>query len=279
MPRPPLTRLPIREDERGGGGSWWGRKARRNSGLASWVTRAQNWVMIADDHKRQAAAEAIELVEAGMKLGLGTGSTAKHFVDLLGERVREGLEVLCVPTSEGTRAQAAWLGIALTTLDQTPSLDLTIDGADELDDALRLIKGGGGALLREKIVAAASERMVVIADASKRVQTLGAYPLPVEVVRFGYMATRGMIEKLAADAGCKGQVRLRLGQDGQPYVSDGGNYIFDCAFGRIEDAAALDAALKRIPGVVENGLFLGFADAAIIAGPDGIAHLAADGAE
>jgi ribose 5-phosphate isomerase A len=231
--------------------------------------------MDTDDFKRQAAAKAIELVEPGMKLGLGTGSTAKHFIELLAERVGAGLDILCVPTSEATRAQAAWLGIPLTTLDDEPRLDLTVDGADEFDDALRLIKGGGGALLREKIVAAASERLVIIADASKQVRCLGAYPLPVEVVRFGYMATRAMIEKLAAGAACRGQIKLRLGFDGQPAVTDGGNYIFDCSFGRIPDPESLDRALKQIPGVVENGLFLGFADAAIIAGPDGIVHLAA----
>jgi ribose 5-phosphate isomerase A len=147
---------------------------------------------------------------------------------------------------------------------------LTIDGADELDGSLRLIKGGGGALLREKIVAAASSRMVVIADASKKVEALGAFPLPVEVVRFGLTATRGMIERLAREAGCEGEIRLRLGSDRQPFVTDGGNYIFDCAFGRIADAEALDGMLKLIPGVVENGLFLGFADAAIVAGADGV---------
>jgi ribose 5-phosphate isomerase A len=228
-----------------------------------------------DTYKRQAAEAALSLVEPGMKLGLGTGSTAKHFIELLSERVREGLEVVCVPTSEATRAQAAWLSIPLTTLDDESHLDLTVDGADEIDDALRLIKGGGGALLREKIVAAASERLVIIADVSKRVQILGAYPLPVEVVRFGYMATHAMIEKLAAGAGCRGHVKLRLGFDGQPFVTDGGNYIFDCMFGRIGDPEALDRALKQIPGVVENGLFLGLADAALIAGPDGIVHLAA----
>jgi ribose 5-phosphate isomerase A len=233
--------------------------------------------MTTDDYKREAAAKAIELIEPGMKLGLGTGSTAKHFIELLSERVREGLDVVCVPTSEATRAQAAWLGIPLTTLDDEPHLDLTIDGADEIDDALRLIKGGGGALLREKIVAAASERLVIIADASKRVQILGAYPLPVEVVRFGYMATHAMIEKLAAAAGCRGHIKLRLGFDGQPFVTDGGNYIFDCTFGRIADPEALDRALKQIPGVVENGLFLGLADAAFIAGSDGIVHLTAGG--
>jgi ribose 5-phosphate isomerase A len=220
--------------------------------------------------KQQAAQRALAFLKDGMKVGLGTGSTAAKFIDLVGERVRQGLEVTCVPTSEATRAQAERLGIVLTTLEETPDLDLTVDGADELDGELRLIKGGGGALLREKIVAMASRRMVVIADASKRVATLGRYPLPVEVVRFGIAATRQLIERLAAEAGCTGDIRLRLRADGRPFVSDGGNHLLDCAFGRIERPEALDQALKRIPGVVENGLFLGIASAAIIAGPDGI---------
>ncbi len=171
----------------------------------------------------------------------------------------------------GSRRPA--LGIPLSTLDETPFLDLTIDGADELDSELRLIKGGGGALLREKIVATASDRMIVIADASKRVEKLGAFPLPVEVVRFGVTATRNMIEMLAADAGCQGEIRLRLGQDRQPFVTDGGNYIFDCAFGRIDDPESLDEALKFIPGVIENGLFLGMADLAVVAGAEGVVVL------
>jgi ribose 5-phosphate isomerase A len=181
--------------------------------------------------------------------------------------------VLCVPTSESTRKQAAALGIPLSTLDDTPFLDLTIDGADELDSELRLIKGGGGALLREKIVATASDRMIVVADASKRVEQLGAFPLPVEVARFGVTATRNMIEMLAADAGCQGEIRLRLGQDRQPFVTDGGNYIFDCLFGRIDDPESLDEALKFIPGVIENGLFLGMADLAVVAGAEGVVVL------
>jgi ribose 5-phosphate isomerase A len=222
-----------------------------------------------------AARHALSFVEPRMRLGLGTGSTAKLFVDLLGEEVRQGLSVLCVPTSETTRAQAVQLGIPLTTLDEMPLLDLTIDGADELDSELRLIKGGGGALLREKIVATASDRMIVIADASKRVDKLGTFPLPVEVVRFGVTATRNMIEMLAADSGCHGEIKLRLGADGQPFVTDGGNLLFDCAFGRLDDPESLDEALKFIPGVVENGLFLGIADAAIIGGPDGVAVIEA----
>ena len=226
--------------------------------------------------KQQAAERALAFVEPGMKLGLGTGSTAAAFVARLGAKVHAGLDVLCVATSQATRAQAGALGIPLTTLDETPFLDLTIDGADELDTSLRLIKGGGGALLHEKIVATASDRMIVIADASKRVDVLGAYPLPVEVVRFGLAATRSLIEMLAADAGCQGPIKLRLGQGGEPFVTDSGHLILDCGFGRIEDPEALDEALKLIPGVVENGLFLDIADAAIIAGPGGITVLEAD---
>lgn len=229
--------------------------------------------MSAESYKTAAAERALRFVEPKMRLGLGTGSTATKFVALLGQAVKDGLSVLCVPTSEATRLQAAALGIPLSTLDDTPFLDLTIDGADELDSELRLIKGGGGALLREKIVATASDRMIVIADVSKRVDQLGAFPLPVEVARFGVTATRNMIEMLAADSGCQGEIKLRLGRDNQPFVTDGGNYIFDCAFGRIDDPESLDEALKFIPGVIENGLFLGMADLAIVAGPEGVVVL------
>lgn len=231
--------------------------------------------MSVDRYKLAAAQRALSFVEPRMRLGLGTGSTASVFVELLGEEVRQGLAVLCVPTSEETRALAQKLGIPLTTLDETPLLDLTIDGADELDGELRLIKGGGGALLREKIVATASDRMIVIADASKRVDKLGSFPLPVEVVRFGVTATRNMIEMLAADSGCHGEITQRLARDGTPFVTDSGNYIFDCAFGRLDDPESLDEALKFIPGVVENGLFLGIADAAIIGGPEGVSVIEA----
>ncbi len=235
--------------------------------------------MSVDTWKQQAAERAIALVEDGMSLGLGTGSTAARFVDLVGKRVKEGLKVRCVPTSEATRVQAERLGIPLISLDEHPFLDLTVDGADEFDAELRLLKGGGGALLREKIVAAASARMVVVADHSKQVAILGKFPLPVEVVRFGLAATRGMIEVLASDAGCEGEITLRAGKDGQPFLTDGGNHIFDCAFGRIEDPEGLDEALRLIPGVVENGLFLGIADAAIVAGPDGVVMLERDETE
>jgi len=229
-----------------------------------------------DELKVAAAERSLQYVESGMKLGLGTGTTAAKLVDLLGPKVQAGLKLTCVATSEATHAQAAALGIHMSTLDETPFLDLTIDGADQLDSELRLIKGGGGALLREKIVATSSGRMIVIADSSKHVETLGAHPLPIEVVRFGLTATRNMVIALASDAGCEGEVTLRLGKDNKPFVTDSGNFILDCAFGRIEDPEELDQALKMIPGVVENGLFLGIADLAVVAGPDGISLVRAE---
>jgi ribose 5-phosphate isomerase A len=175
-----------------------------------------------------------------------------------------------VPTSEATRAQAERLGIPLSTLDETPHLQLTIDGADEVDDQLRLIKGGGGALLHEKIVATASDRMVVIADASKFVTALGTFPLPVEVVPFGLKATLVLVEAMAKEAGCEGEIVLRQGKEGGLFLTDSGNFILDCAFGRIPEPEVLAYALKQVPGVVEHGLFLGIADAAIVAGPRGV---------
>jgi ribose 5-phosphate isomerase A len=230
-----------------------------------------------DDLKRLAAEQALEFVESGMKLGLGTGSTAAKFVDLLGAKVKVGFDVLCVPTSEATRAQAEKLGIRLSTLEETPYLDMTVDGADELDEALRLIKGGGGALLREKIVATASARLVIIADHTKLVNTLGKFPLPIEVVPFGLRATRNLIEGLAADAGCVGEIKQRMKSAGTPFVTDNGNFILDCSFGEIGDPETLDDALKMIPGVVENGLFLGLADLGVVAGPEGVVVISNDG--
>ena len=209
-----------------------------------------------------------------MKLGIGTGSTARHFIDLLGERVRGGLSIVGVPTSQATATQARACGVPLGSLDDHPELDLTIDGADEIDAALRLIKGGGGALLGEKIVASASKRMVVIADASKLVARLGAFPLPVEVVPFGLGATRRHIERAAAGLGCRGPLVLRRRRDADDvFVTDGGHYILDCAFGAIDAPDALGAALRAIPGVVEHGLFLGLAAAAILASPSGLRTL------
>src|SRR5580658_3025974 len=177
--------------------------------------------MDVETQKRAAAARAVEFVRPGMRLGLGTGSTAKHFVDFLAERVRGGLDVVAVPTSEATRAQAERLGIPLTTLDETPELDLTIDGADEISPDLTLIKGGGGALLREKIVAAASARMIVIADESKWVAMLGRFPLPIEITPFGAKAIHGAVETALAEAGCPGPALLRKAANGQPFVTDG----------------------------------------------------------
>jgi ribose 5-phosphate isomerase A len=223
-----------------------------------------------DELKRQAAARALEHVSDGMKLGLGTGSTARHFVELLGERVRAGLEVIGVPTSEATRVCAQRCGVALTTLDDIDRLDLTVDGADEIDPALTLIKGGGGALLREKIVAAASDRMIVIADDSKWVKTLGRFPLPVEVIPFGLSATRRAIERAFADSGVSGQMEVRTGGDGHAFVTDGGHWIVDAHLGRIEDAPRLAALLNAIPGVVEHGLFIGLASMVVLAGSQGI---------
>ncbi len=220
--------------------------------------------------KRQAAARALEQVAGGMRLGLGTGSTARHFVDLLGEKVRAGLKVVGVPTSEATRIQAEQCGIPLTTLDEVDSLDLTVDGADEVDPALDLIKGGGGALLREKIVAAASDRMIVIADETKWVDALGRFPLPVEVVPFGLAATRRAMERAFAAAGVSGRIELRKGGNGHVFVNDGGHWIVDSRLGRIADAPRLASLLNAIPGVVESGLFVGLAGTVILAGTSGI---------
>lgn len=229
--------------------------------------------MDAAQKKQIAAARALELVEPGMVLGLGTGSTAAAFVDLLGAKVADGFKVTGVPTSEETHRQASALNIPLTTLDAHPYLDITVDGADELDDQLRLIKGGGGALLREKIVATASGQMVVIADDSKLVQRLGAFPLPIEVVQFGLTSTRTMIEVMAHEADLDGTITLREGADGQPFRTDTGNCILDCAFGAIPDPDLFAELLAAVPGVVEHGLFLGIADIAIVAGDDGVVVL------
>lgn len=228
--------------------------------------------MTADELKKLAAARALELVKPGMRLGLGTGSTAKHFVDLLGERVAGGLEVICVATSEATQKQALALGIPMSTLDETPELDLTVDGADETDSELRLIKGGGGAHLREKIVAAASARMIVIADDSKLVDKLGRFPLPIEVIPFGLEATRRAVAAAVTSSGARGELVLRVKADGSTLVTDSGNYILDAHLGVIERPEALAVALNTVPGVVEHGLFLGLCTGAILAGSDGL-HL------
>ncbi len=222
----------------------------------------------ADRGKRAAAERAVAMVEAGMRLGLGSGSTAELFVCALGERAgRGGLDLVCVATSEGTERLARAQGLALGPLEGP--LDLTVDGADEVDPQRNLIKGGGGALLREKMVAAASARLVIVADASKQVDRLGAFPLPVEVVRFGWRATLAAVETVLARADVGGrEVRLREGPQG-PVVTDEGHHLLDLHLGHIADPGALAAALDAVPGVVEHGLFLGMADAVVIGREDG----------
>jgi ribose 5-phosphate isomerase A len=223
--------------------------------------------------KRDAAARALEQVRPGMRLGLGTGSTAKEFVDLLGARVRDGLDVLCVSTSQATEAQACGLGIPMSTLEETPALDLTVDGADEIGPGLALIKGGGGAHLREKIVASASDRLIVIADETKVVNELGRFPLPVEIVPFGQAATVRAIHKALATLGLACEPRLRRTKDGHVFVTDGGHPILDLPLGAIPDPARLAAALDCIPGLVEHGLFIDLADEAIVATSQGLTVL------
>lgn len=230
--------------------------------------------MDARQMKIKAAEAALEYVENGMRLGIGTGSTAEEFVRLLAEKVASGFKITGVPTSERTARLCLELGVPLKSLDELPELDLTIDGADEVDGKLRLIKGGGGALLREKIVASASARMIVIADESKVVDVLGAFKLPIEVNPFGQVATRLAIEKVAARLGLTGDIAVRAAGDG-PFMTDGGHLILDASFGRIPDAEALAAELNAIPGVVEHGLFIGMASMAVIAGPQGARKLTA----
>ena len=229
----------------------------------------------ADDLRRRAAEAALADVEGGMKLGLGSGRTAEHFLRLLAAKVRAGLDVVGVPTSERTAALATSVGIRIATLDDEPVLDLAVDGADEVDRRLRLIKGGGGAHLREKIVANAARRFMVIVDEAKLVGQLGAFPLPLEVVPFGKAATVKAIERALAGLGLAGPILLRQAGDGT-FVTDNGNWILDVRLGRIPDPEALAAAMAAIPGVVEHGLFIGMATAAIIAGAGGIRRLSPD---
>ncbi|MEM6851286.1 MAG: ribose-5-phosphate isomerase RpiA [Pseudomonadota bacterium] len=225
-----------------------------------------------DAAKRAAAEAALTHVKDGMRLGLGTGSTAAHFVRALGETAKaEGWELRCAPTSEATRALAVEVGLALLDFDETAQLDLTVDGADEADLSLNLLKGGGGALLREKIIAASSHRMIVIADETKCVAQLGGFPLPVEVSPFAWQLTVGKLRGLFREFELGDvPVRLRAKPGGGPQLSDGGAYLFDCALERIPDPAGLAAALNQIPGVIENGLFVGIADTLIVGGENGV---------
>ena len=216
-------------------------------------------------NKQLAAAAAAELITDGMVLGLGTGTTASYLVLILGERVRQGLRIQGVPTSEATRQLAVAEGVPLTTLEEQPVLDLCLDGADEVDPELNLIKGGGGALLREKIVASAARQRIIMVDVSKCVDSLGAFPLAVEVIPFGWEVTRRQLEQF-------GGVPALRQREGKPFVTDQGHYIIDCALSQIEDAPRLNHQLNQLPGVVENGLFVDMTDRLIIGSPDGIAE-------
>ncbi len=219
--------------------------------------------------KKMAAEAAMDWVKPSMKLGLGTGSTANELVYLIGAAVADGLEIVCVPTSEATAKLAKEHNIPLTTLDETPKLDLTIDGADEIGPELSLVKGGGGAHLREKIVARASSSMLVIADDSKVVETLGAFPIPLEVVPFGLQATKDGLEAAFKAEGLSGELILRE-RDGGRAVTDSGNFIFDAKMGLIKNPASLVARLTNVPGLVEHGFFLNIAQAAVVSSPDGV---------
>ena len=214
-------------------------------------------------NKQRAAAAAAELITDGMILGLGTGTTASYLVQILGERVRQGLRIQGVPTSEATRQLAVAEGVPLTTLEEQTVLDLCLDGADEVDPELNLIKGGGGALLREKIVASAARQRIIMVDVSKCVDSLGAFPLAVEVIPFGWEVTRRQLEQF-------GGVPTLRQREGKPFVTDQGHYIIDCALSQIEDAPRLNHQLNQLPGVVENGLFVDMTERLIIGSPDGI---------
>ena len=223
---------------------------------------------MANDQEKEAAARAsLQFVKDGQVVGLGTGSTAAYFIQLLGEQVKNGLKIRGIPSSDRSREQAAGLGIPLTTLDECQEIDVTVDGADEVDPQLRLIKGGGGALLREKIVASATKYYVIITDATKRVPVLGKFPLPVEVIKFAQVVVRKKIEALGA------AVELRRGADGKPYLTDENNHILDCRFGQIPDADGLARRLSDMPGVVEHGLFIGMASVVLVANGSEIVEL------
>jgi ribose 5-phosphate isomerase A len=225
---------------------------------------------MANDQEKEAAARAsLRFVKDGQVVGLGTGSTAAYFIQLLGEQVKNGLRIRGIPSSDRSREQAASLGIPLTTLDECQQIDVAVDGADEFDPQLRLIKGGGGALLREKIVASASRQLVIVADRTKRVPVLGRFPLPVEVIKFAQALVKKKIEALGA------QVEVRRNADGKAYLTDENNYILDCRFGQISDADALARQLSDMPGVVEHGLFIGMASVVLLADSSNIIELQA----
>ncbi len=217
---------------------------------------------VRDAEKQSAARAAVQLVESGSVVGLGSGSTATCAIHFLAERVRDGLKIVGIPTSQKTKELAEHLGIPLTTLEEHPVIDIDIDGADEIDPQLNLIKGGGGAQLREKVIASAAKRFIVVAESAKLVPRLGKFPLPVEVIPFAEPLIKLRIAALGAAAS------LRSGAAGKPYVTDEGHHILDCNFGEIADPAALSRELHDIPGVVEHGLFIGMAEIAFV-GKDG----------
>ena len=219
--------------------------------------------MVSSNNKQRAAAAAAELITDGMILGLGTGTTASYLLQILGERVRQGMRIQGVPTSEATRQLALAEGVPLTTLEEQPVLDLCLDGADEVDPELNLIKGGGGALLREKIVASAARERIIMVDVCKCVDYLGTFPVAVEVIPFGWEVTRRQLEQFG------GVSNLRQ-REGKPFVTDQNHYIIDCNLSRIKDASELNQQLNQLPGVVENGLFVDMTERLIIGSPDGI---------
>ena len=227
---------------------------------------------MSEAQKERAAKAALEHVEADMIIGLGTGSTAAYFIEALGARARDGLRVACVPTSEETRAKALAAGLDVIEPDETTTIDLAVDGADEVDGELNLIKGGGAALLREKIVAAAARKFIVIADASKRVSALGAFALPLEVEPALWALTVREVRGSLSRAGYENaEIALRGEKPGPGFArSDGGHFILDCALGRITDAATLDRALRALPGVIETGLFIAMADEVILGADGGV---------
>ncbi|MDJ0922498.1 MAG: ribose-5-phosphate isomerase RpiA [Henriciella sp.] len=220
--------------------------------------------------KENAAAAALDYIEDGMTIGLGTGSTAKYFVELLAEEIAEGLVVRGIPTSLQTQRLAEELGVPLVDVEQVDRIHVTVDGADEVDESAQLIKGGGAALLREKIIANASDLMVVIADSSKHVEALGQFPLPVEVTPFGYTITAKKTYDALCQAGIlRPMIKVRTGANDQPIVTDGGNFILDCQCGVIPDPPKAAALLANVPGIVEHGLFINKCRVVIIGAPDG----------